>query len=98
MSTGNVYKQAIKRVFADKYRDKRMAVYWGRDDDTIHVIASLRHYVHKIVSANEDTLEFASSVGDCVTVKLTDDECRELLGLRRQFIERPLPREDGVSL
>ncbi len=78
MSTGSVYKQAIKRVFVDKYHDKRM--YWGRDDDTIHVIASLRHYVHKIVSANEDTLEFASSVGDCVTVKLTDDECRELLG------------------
>jgi hypothetical protein len=40
MSTGNVYKQAIKRVFADKYHDDRMAVYWGRDDETIHVIAS----------------------------------------------------------
>jgi hypothetical protein len=83
MSTGNVYKQAIKRVFANKYHDKRMAVYWGRDDDTIHVIASLRHYVHnvhKIADANEDTLEFVSSVADCVTVKLTDDERRELLG------------------
>ena len=78
MSTGNVYKQAIKRVFANKYHDKRMAVYWGRDGDTIHVIASLRHYVHKIARANEDTLEFVSSVGDCVTVKLTDDERREL--------------------
>jgi hypothetical protein len=80
MSTGNVYKQAIKRVFAEKYHDERMAVYWGRDDDTIHVITSLRHYVHKIASANEDTLEFVSSVGDGVTVKLTDDACRELLG------------------
>jgi hypothetical protein len=80
MSTGNVYKQAIKRVFAEKYHDQHMAVYWGREDDTIHVIASLRHYVHKITSANEDTLEFVSSVGDCVTVKLTDDERRELLG------------------
>jgi hypothetical protein len=80
MSAGNVYKQAIKRVFAEKYHDERMAVYWGRDDDTIHAIASLRHYVHKIASANEDTLEFVSSVGDSVTVKLTDDECRELLG------------------
>ena len=80
MSTGNVYKQAIKRVFAEKYHDERMAVYWGREDGTIHVIASLRHYVHKIASANEDTLEFVSSVGDCVTVKLTDDERRELLG------------------
>jgi hypothetical protein len=80
MSTGSVYKRAIKRVFANKYHDKRMAVYWGLEDDTIHVIASLRHYVHKITSANEDTLEFVSSVGDCVTVKLNDDERRELLG------------------
>ena len=60
MSAGNVYKQAIKRVFAEKYHDERMAVYWGREDDTIHVITSLRHYVQG--------------------VKLTDDECRELLG------------------
>ena len=79
MSTGKVYKQAIKRVFAEKYHDERMAVYWGRDDDTIHVIACLRHYVHKIFSEKEDKLEFVSSVGDSVTVKLTDDECRELL-------------------
>ena len=78
MSTGKVYKQAIKRVFAQKYRDEGMAVYWGRDDDAIHVIASLRHYVHKIASANEDTLEFVSNVGDSVTVKLTDDERRQL--------------------
>jgi hypothetical protein len=78
MSTDKVYKQAIKRVFAKKYQDAHMAVYWGREDDTIHVIASLRHYVHQIASANEDTLEFVSSLGDCVTVKLTDDECRSL--------------------
>ena len=79
MSTDRVYKQAIKRVFATKCHGERMAVYWGRDDDAIHVITSLRHYVHKIASANEDTLEFVSSVGDSVTVKLTDDERRELL-------------------
>jgi hypothetical protein len=78
MSTGKVYKQAIKRVFANKYQDARMAVYWGREGDTIHVIASLRHYVHQIASANEDTLEFVSSLGDCVIVKLTDDERRGL--------------------
>ena len=78
MSTGKVYKQAIKRVFAEKYHDERMAVYWGREDDTIHVIASLRNYVHKIASANEETLEFISSGGDSVTVKLTDDERRDL--------------------
>ena|SRR6516225_2726688 len=67
-STGKVYKQAIKRVSTKKYHNERMAVYWGRDDDTIHVIASLRHYVHKIASENEDTLEFVSSVGDRIVV------------------------------
>ena len=77
MSTGKVYKQAIKRVFAEKYHDERMAVYWGREDDTIHVIASLRHYV-KIASENEDTLEFVSSVGDRIVVALTDEERRQL--------------------
>ena len=38
MSTDRVYKQAIKRVFADKYHDERMAVYWGREDGMIHVL------------------------------------------------------------
>jgi hypothetical protein len=78
VSTDRAYKRAIKRVFAEKYHDERVAVYWGRDDDTIHVIASLRHYVHKIASANEDTLEFVSSVGDRIIVALTDEERRQL--------------------
>ena len=39
MSTGKVYKQAIKRVFAEKYRDERMAVYWGRGAFSSYVIA-----------------------------------------------------------
>ena len=55
-----------------------MAVYWGREDDTIHVITSLRHYVHKIASANEETLEFISSAGDRIVVALTDEERRQL--------------------
>jgi hypothetical protein len=74
MSTDRVYKQAIERVFAGKYHDKRMAVYWGREDDMIHVITSLRHYVHKIASENEDTLEFVSRVGDRIVAALTDEE------------------------
>ena len=79
MSTDRVYKQAIKRVFTEKYHDDRMAVYWGRDDDTINVIASRRHYVHKNWRyENEDTLEFLSSVGDRVIVALTDEERRQL--------------------
>ena len=38
MSTGKVYKQAIKRVFAEKYHDERMAVYWGRGAFSSYVI------------------------------------------------------------
>jgi hypothetical protein len=53
---GNVYKRAIKRVFANKYHDKHVADTGDGTNNTIHVIASLRHYVHKIASANEDTL------------------------------------------
>jgi hypothetical protein len=34
--------------------------------------------VHKIASANEDTLEFVSSVGDRIVIALTDEERRQL--------------------
>ena len=78
MSMGKAYKQAIKRVFGEKYHDDRMAVYWGRDDDAIHVITRLTHYVHEIASANEDTLEFVSSAGDRIIVALTDEERRQI--------------------
>ena len=74
MSTGKVYKQAIRRVFAKKYQDELMAVYWGREDDAIHAITTLRHYVHKIAGENEDTLEFVNSVGDRIVVALTNEE------------------------
>jgi len=80
MSTDKIYKQAIKRVFAEKYHDDSMAIYWGRDDDTIHVIASLGHYAHKIGSPNEDILEFVSSAGDRVVVVLTVEELTKLSG------------------
>jgi hypothetical protein len=78
MNMGKAYKQAIKRVFGEKYHDERMAVYWGRDDDSIHVIARLTHYVHKIASENEDTLEFVSSAGDRIIVALTNEERRQI--------------------
>ena len=78
MSADRAYKQAIKPVFGEKHHDKYVAVYRGKDDDTIHVIASLRHFVHKIASENEDMLEFVSSVGDRILVALTDEERRQL--------------------
>ncbi len=45
MSTGKVYKQAIKRVFAEKYHDERIAVYWGtrgRHDPRNYLSETLR--------------------------------------------------------
>ena len=78
MSADRAYKQAIKRVFGEKYPDKCVAVYWGREDDTIHVITILRHYVHKIASENGDTLEFVTNVGDRIVVELTDEERRQI--------------------
>ena len=77
MSTGNVYKQAIKRVFAEKYHDERMAVYWGqgRHHSGNYLFETLR----SSAIANGDRLGFVISVGNSVTVKLTDDERRELL-------------------
>ena len=43
-----------------------------------HVIARLTHYVHKIASENEDTLEFVSNAGDRIIVALTDEERRQI--------------------
>jgi len=78
MSADRLYKQAIKRVFGQKYHDKDMAVCWRRDDETIHVLASMRHYVHEIATDDDDTLEFGGSNGDRVVVTLNDDERRQL--------------------
>jgi hypothetical protein len=78
MTASRVYKQAIKHVFGQKYHDKDMAVYWGRDDETIHVLASMRHYVHEIATDDDDTLEFVGSNGDRGVVTLNDDERRQL--------------------
>jgi len=68
MSASRAYKQAIKRVFGQKYHDKDMAVYWGRDDEMIHVLALMRHYVHEISSDDDHTLELVSSTGDRIVV------------------------------
>ena len=65
-------------MLAKKYHDELMAAYRGREDDAIHVITTLRHYVHKIASANEYTLEFVSGVDDRIVVALTDEERRQL--------------------
>ena len=78
MSPDKVYKQATKRAFAGKYHDEPVAIYWGRGDETIHVIASFTHYMHSIASAKSNVLEFVTGNGDRIVVELTDEECGQL--------------------
>ena len=75
MSTGKVYKQAIKRVFAERYHDERMAVYWGREDDTIHVSLALAFAVSLFIGvagavAQSDDINEAVNA-HCVTPTLS---------------------------
>jgi hypothetical protein len=77
MSKGKVYKQAIKRVSLKSTAMSQWR-YTGDERGRDPRNASLRHYMHKIASANEHILEFVSSLGDSVAVKLTDDERRQL--------------------
>jgi hypothetical protein len=71
MGPDKVYKQAIKRAFAGKYHDEPVAIYWGRGDETIHVIASFTHYMHSIASAKSNVLEFIAGNGDRIVVGQT---------------------------
>jgi hypothetical protein len=76
MSTDRAYKEVIKRVFARELHTERLAIYWRRNDNAIHVIAPSKHYVHKIAGDNENMLEFVCGAGDRIVVALTDEERR----------------------
>jgi hypothetical protein len=45
--------------------------------------------VHKVAGANEDTLEFVSSVGDRIVVALTDEERRASFNARADDASGP---------
>ena len=74
----NVYREAIKRTFADVYQvlPETIDVSWA--DDAITVRCSDHNFTHKIDRDDETTLEFISDSEDPVTITLTDDERRQI--------------------
>jgi hypothetical protein len=81
MNAIDIYRQAIKRTFANLYgaSPDKVDVSWGDDDDTITVHCSDKTFTHDIPSENDDNkLEFVSDNEDPITVSLNDDECHWL--------------------
>jgi hypothetical protein len=81
MNRTDIYRQAIKRTFADLYGMSAggVAVSWGDDRDTITVHCSGETFTHEILSNdNDNTLKFVSDNEGPITVSLNDVECRQL--------------------
>ena len=77
MNTSDVYRQAIKRTFADLYSVARQEVdvSWNEDGDNITVRCADKTFTHETIhDDDDDVLEFVSAHEDPVTVRLTDDE------------------------
>jgi hypothetical protein len=77
MNAIDIYRQAIKRTFANLYgvSPDTVDVRWG---DTITVHCSDKTFTHEILSDNDDKLAFVSDNEDPITVSLNDDECHWL--------------------
>jgi hypothetical protein len=78
MEAINIYREAIKRTFADVYSvlPETIDVSWG--DDTITVRFSDHNFTHKIDRDDATTLEFICDSEDPVTITLTDNERRQI--------------------
>jgi hypothetical protein len=78
MNTTDIYRQAIKRTFADLYSVARqeVEVSWNKDGDNITV---------RCADKTDGALEFVSANADPVTVSLTNDE---RLRLERADLDR----------
>jgi hypothetical protein len=77
MNTTDIYRQAIKRTFADLYGVPRheVDVSWSKDGDNITVRCADKTFTHETIHDDDaDALEFVSAHEDPVTVRLTDDE------------------------
>jgi hypothetical protein len=75
----DVYRQAIKRTFADLYSVPRheMDVSWNKEGDNITVRCADKTFTHETIHDDDDddgVLEFVSTHEDPVTVRLTNDE------------------------
>jgi hypothetical protein len=77
MNTTDIYRQAIKRTFADLYSVPRheVDVSWDKDDDNITVRCADKTFTHANIHDDDDgALVFVSTHEDPVTVRLTNDE------------------------
>ena len=81
MNAHDIYREAIKRVFANLYgvSPDEVDVSWSSDSDAIIVRCSDKTFTHEILSDDNDvTLEFVSDIEDSVTIRLSDEERRRL--------------------
>ena len=86
MITTDIYREAIKRTFADLYGVARQEVdvSWNKDGDNITVRCADKIFTHETIHDDDDgTLEFVSIHDDPVTVTLTNDERLRLTNLDR---------------
>ena len=79
MNRTDIYRQAIKRTFADLYSVARheIDVSWNKDGDNITVRCADKTFTHETIRDDDDddgALEFVSTHEDPVTVRLTNDE------------------------
>ena len=82
MNRTDIYRQAIKRTFADLYSVARheIDVSWNKDGDNITVRCADKTFTHETIHDDDDdgALEFVSTHEDTVTARLTTDECLRL--------------------
>ena len=81
MNAHDIYRKAIKRVFANLYgvSPDEVDVSWSSDSDVIIVRCTDKTFTHEILSDDNDAmLEFVSDIEDPVTVRLNDEERRRL--------------------
>jgi hypothetical protein len=90
MNTTEIYRQAIKRTFANLYGVARheVDVSWNNNGENITVRCADKTFTHEAIHDDEDNegaLEFVSTHEDPVTVRLSNDE---RLRLERTDLDR----------
>ena len=82
MNPTDIYRRAIKRTFANLYGlslPDEVDVSWNDEGDTITVQCDGRIFIHEILTDKDDqSPKFVSDHDDPVTVRLTEDEVRQL--------------------
>jgi hypothetical protein len=77
MDTTDIYRQAIKRTFADLYGVARheVDVIWDNDGENITVRCASKTFTRQTIHGDDDgALKFVSTHEDPVTVRLTNGE------------------------